>query len=94
MSSEGSRLARAEREARHQAQLAEVNKKARNWRRSAICLGIAFSIMVVQNYFDGWNNSAPPNRQKLEVKTFGWHDPKRGWCSYETGEQISVIEWR
>ncbi len=41
-----------------------------------------------------WNTSTPPSRQKLEVVTYGWHDPKRGWCSYDNGEQITVKQWK
>ena len=54
----------------------------------------AFALILLLTPNEDWRTSTPPSRQKVEVVTYGWHDPKRGWCSYDNGEQITVKQWK
>ena len=53
-----------------------------------------FALILLLTPNEDWRTSTPPSRQKVEVVTYGWHDPKRGWCSYDTGEPITVKQWK
>lgn len=95
MSSEASRRATAERAARHKAEVDRLNA----WIMRLLGLSVAVCIVAIVAVWalmpkGDWRTDNPPQRQKLEVVTYGWHDPKKGWCSYDTGERITVKEWR
>lgn len=66
------------------------------WLGTSTALAAIVLALILRPAFgkEQWRKSTPPTRQKLEVVTYGWHDPKRGWCSYDNGEQITVKQWK
>jgi len=95
MSSEASRRATAERAARHKAEIDRMSK-ARWWfALGAFILGLASAFAGSYIMDRGpWRSDAPPVEQKVQVVTHGWYHKKKGWCSYDCGEPITVKEWR
>ena len=85
---------------RHRAELEAVNKRADKWKwyaHKAMQLLVGVFIVLVVSYYkmnEPWRNETPPVQQKLKVVTYGWYHQTKGWCSYETGEPITVIEWQ
>jgi len=103
MSTEASRKATAERAERHRKEVDAALEKAETWRAVAYgmmvliaALLVAFAILVIhpRQKEASWRTDVPPARQKVEIVTYGWWHPSKGWCSYETGETISVTYWR
>ena len=95
MSTEASRRATAERAARHKAEVNRLIRTMWMYTGGSFAFGFAVAFGVIQLIDrEPWRSDAPPVEQKVQVVTHGWYHKKKGWCSYDCGEPITVKEWR
>jgi hypothetical protein len=91
---EGTARTKALAKQRHEKEIKVYRRQLQAWMSACALLFVMLVVCASSRLPERWSTEQPPALQKLEVRMYGWYDPKRGWCNYETGDTIVVNKWK